>query len=81
MFRLDINLTVVVNAVQLHRVWVDYGAVVLTDVSPQVVFPVISAVAHRTRPDFGLRVLRIDVPLQTLLIVKRFVTMNTLMIS
>ena len=79
--RLYINLTVVINAVQLHRVGVHHGAVVLTDVSPQVVFPVISAVTHWTGPDFGLRVLRIDVPLQTLLIVKRFVTMNTLMIS
>ena len=80
MFRLDINLTVVINAVQLHRVWVDYGAVVLTDVSPQVVFPVISAVAHRTRPDFGLRVLRVDVTLQTLLVMEGFVTVDTLVI-
>ena len=81
MLRLNINLTVIINAVQLHSVGVDDGAVVLTDVSPEIVFSVISALAHRTRPDFGLRVLRIDVPLQTLLIVKRFVTMNTLMIS
>ena len=80
MLRLNINLTVIINAVQLHSVGVDDGAVVLTDVSPQVVFPVVSAVTHRTRPDFGLRVLRVDVTLQTLFVMEGFVTVNTLMI-
>ena len=80
MLRLNINLTVIINAVELHSVRVHYSAVVLTDVSPQVVFPVVSAVTHRTRPDFGLRMLRVDVTLQTLLVMEGFVTVNTLMI-
>ena len=80
MLRLNINLTIIINTVELHRVRVHYSAVVLTDVSPQVVLPVISAVAHRAGPDLGLRVLRVDVTLQTLLVMEGFVTVNTLMI-
>ena len=79
--RLDVDLTVIVNAVELNCVRVNDIAVVLSDVSPQIVFSVVSAVTHRTRPDFSFGVLRVDMPLEPLLVVKCLVAMNALVIS
>ena len=80
MARLDVNLTIVVDAVQLHCVGVDHVAVVLADVRSQVVFSVVPAVTDRTWPDFSFGMLRVYVSLQSLFVMKCLVTMHTLVI-
>lgn len=80
MARLDVNLTIVVDAVQLHRVGVDHVAVVLADVRSQVVFSVVPTVTNRTRPDFSFGMLRVNVSLQSLFVMKCLVAMHTLVV-
>ena len=77
---LDVNLTIIVNAVQLHCVGVHHIAMVLPNVCPQVILPVIATLTHRTGPYLGLGVLRVDVPLQALFVMKCLVTMHAFMI-
>ena len=77
---LDVTLTIIVNAVELHCVRINNIAVVLPDVSPQVVFSVLSAVTHRAGQDFSFGVLGVDVSLKPLLVVKCLVTMHSLVI-
>ena len=79
--RLDVDLPVIVDTVELNCVRVNHVAVVLPDVSSQIVFSVVSTVTHRAGPYFSFGVLGVDVSLEPLLVVKCLVTMNTLMIS
>ena len=79
--RLDVNLSVIVNAVKLNCVRINNIAVVLPDVSPQIVFSVISAVTYWARPDLSFGVLGVNVSLKPLFVVKCLVAMNALVIS
>ena len=53
---------------------------ILPDVCPQAVLPVVSRVTEKTKPHFELRVLWVDMSPQPLFVVECFVTVITLVV-